>query len=250
MLRRVGFIVPDAFAGRLAVVTGASSGIGRAIAVALARRGARICAIGRDIARLRSIAAEAGDSPQIREFRLDLAVEEHFQSLLEYIDDDGGKVDFLIHCAGVIQQAPLERACVDDLDAQYRLNVRAPYILTHRLLPGLLAAHGQVVFINSSAGLTAARPDVGQYAATKHGLKAIADSLREEINARGVRVTSVFTGRTATPMQAAVHELEGKPYRPERLLQPGDIALLVVHVLAMPPTAEITDVSIRPMLKT
>lgn len=79
------------------------------------------------------------------------------------------------------------------------------------------------MFINSSVGIVA-RGGIGPYAATKHALKAIADSLRDEVNKDGIRVLSIFLGRTATPMQEEVHRLEGKPYRPERLLQPEDVA--------------------------
>jgi NADP-dependent 3-hydroxy acid dehydrogenase YdfG len=103
-----------------------------------------------------------------------------------------------------------------------------------------------VVFINSTAGLVA-RAGVAQYAATKHALRAMADSLREEVNADGVRVLSVFLGRTATPLQAALHEREGRRYRPERLVQPADVASLVVHALTLPRTAEVTDLTIRPL---
>jgi NADP-dependent 3-hydroxy acid dehydrogenase YdfG len=90
---------------------------------------------------------------------------------------------------------------------------------------------------------------VGQYAATKHALKAITDSLREEVNSDGIRVLSVFNGRTATPMQAAVHAVEGRAYCPEKLIQPDDIASVVIHALSLPGTAEITDVQIRPFAK-
>ena len=91
---------------------------------------------------------------------------------------------------------------------------------------------------------------MGQYAATKHALKAIADSLREEMNAEGVRVLNIFLGRTATPMQAKVHELEGREYRPESLVQPEDVASVVIHALSMPRTVEITEISMRPRIKS
>jgi NADP-dependent 3-hydroxy acid dehydrogenase YdfG len=116
------------------------------------------------------------------------------------------------------------------------------------LLPMLRSRHGQVVFINSSVG-TRAPANVGQYAATKHALKAIADSLRDEVNADGMRVLSVFLGRTATPMQAAIYEMEGRTYRPELLLQPEDVAAVVINALTLPRTAEVTDISIRPFKK-
>jgi NADP-dependent 3-hydroxy acid dehydrogenase YdfG len=78
----------------------------------------------------------------------------------------------------------------------------------------------------------------------------MADSLRDEVNADGIRVLSVYPGRTATPRMAALFEKEGKTYRPELLMQPGDIASMVAHTLALPRTAEVTDISIRPMLKS
>jgi NADP-dependent 3-hydroxy acid dehydrogenase YdfG len=91
---------------------------------------------------------------------------------------------------------------------------------------------------------------IGQYAATKHALRAVADSLRAEVNPAGVRVLSVFLGRTATPMQATVHQMEGRAYRPELLIQPQDVATLVLNTLSLPRTAEVTDIHLRPMIKS
>jgi NAD(P)-dependent dehydrogenase (short-subunit alcohol dehydrogenase family) len=144
----------------------------------------------------------------------------------------------------------MENARIGDLDLQYEINVRAPYLLTQRLLPLLAAARGQIVFINSSIGLAAKRPELGQYAATKHALRAIADSLREELNPKGIRLLSVYLGRTATPMQEAACREEGKVYRPETLLQAEDVASLIVQTLMLPSTAEVTDISMRPMYKS
>jgi len=115
-------------------------------------------------------------------------------------------------------------------------------------LPMLKSHRGQIVFINSSAGLSA-RANVSQYAATKHALKAITDSLREEINAEGLRVLSVYPGRTATPMQAAVHKMEQRAYQPDRLMQPEDVAAVVINALSLPSSAEVTDIHIRPLIK-
>src|SRR5947199_403443 len=76
------------------------------------------------------------------------------------------------------------------------------------------------------------------------------DGLRQEVNAFGVRVISVFPGRTATPLQASLFELEGRQYAPTKLLQPEDVAAMVVQALALPPTAEVTDILIRPAIKS
>ena len=237
-------------AGRVAVVTGASSGVGRAIALALARRGAQLCAVGRDSNRLAETVAAAGRFSPATSFAIDLTVEESLQTLLRHLEKEAGKLDILVHCAGVIYQDPIERARIADFDSQYAINVRAPYLLSQRLLPFLVRARGQIVFINSSVGLVVKRPEVGQYAATKHALKAIADSVREEVNPKGIRVLTIYLGRTATPMQETLYRLEGRSYHPETLLQAEDVASVVAHTLMLSPTAEVTDISIRPMTKS
>jgi NAD(P)-dependent dehydrogenase (short-subunit alcohol dehydrogenase family) len=236
-------------AGCIAVVTGASSGIGRAVSIALAREGAHLCAVGRNRVALAETAAAARQFSQVRDFQIDLTLEESFKPLLAHLAD-AGKLDILIHCAGVIHRNLMDGSRIEDFDLQYATNVRAPYLLTQRLLPLLTAARGQIVFINSSAGLTAKRPEVGQYAATKHALRAIADTLREELNPKGVRVLSVYLGRTATPMQEALFHEEGKAYHPETLLQPEDVASVIVNALTLARTAEVTEISIRPMQKS
>lgn len=235
---------------QLAVVTGASSGVGKAIALALAAKGARLCLVGRKLETLQAVASAAGgDGSQHRCYVADLAVEGDVGRLLTSLAQDLAFLDILVHGAGVIGRGSVETAGADVLDDQYRVNLRAPYVLTQGLLPALRARRGQVLFVNSSAGL-AARAGASQYAASKHGLKALADGLREEVNPDGVRVLSLFLGRTASPMQAGVHAVEGKPYRPELLMQPEDVAEMAVHALALPRTAEVTDISMRPALKT
>jgi NAD(P)-dependent dehydrogenase (short-subunit alcohol dehydrogenase family) len=236
--------------GRVAVVTGASSGVGRAIALALARQGAELCAVGRNSNALAETVAAARQFSPATTFPLDLTVEENLEALLRHLEEKAGKVDILVHSAGVIHQDLMERARIEDLDLQYATNVRAPYLVSQRLLPFLARARGQIVFINSSVGLAVKRPEVGQYAATKHALKAIADSLREEVNPKGIRVLTLYLGRTATPMQQALFQQDGREYHPETLLQPEDVASVVVHALMLPSTAEVTDISIRPMAKS
>jgi len=237
-------------AGRVAVVTGASSGIGQAIAIALSHQGAQLCLVGRNPITLSETVAASQRSSRVTSFQVDLTDEESLTPLLRHLQMEVGKVDILVHCAGVIHQDLLERASIEDFDQQYATNVRAPYLLTKHLLPLLATARGQIVFINSSVGFVAKRPEVGQYSATKHALKAIADSLREEVNPKGIRVLTVYLGRTATPMQESLYSQEGKVYHPERLLQPEDVASMVVHALMLPSTAEVTDIWIRPMIKS
>ncbi|MGH7278644.1 MAG: SDR family oxidoreductase [Candidatus Rokuibacteriota bacterium] len=233
--------------GRVAVVTGATSGIGRAIALALAAGGASIWAVGRREEALATIAAAGGrQGGRVFTHRADLCRDHDVQKLAARISAECRTIDVLIHSAGIFSRGRVGEAPTADLDAQYRTNVRAAYALTAAMLGLLPEGRGHIVFINSSVGLRAAGA-LGGYAMTKHALKALADALRDELNPRGIRVTSLFVGRTATPMQAAIHAIEGRTYRPERLLQPEDIAAVVVHALTSPSTAEITDISIRPV---
>ena len=234
---------------QIAVVTGASSGIGAAIALGLAVQGATLCLVGRRLETLETVAESArATASRVLCCRADLTLDEDIRALTEHLQRNLKHVDLLIHSAGDISLGRLESAPVEDFDRQYRINVRAPYVLTQALLPMLRLRRGQIVFVNSSAGLSA-RANVSQYAATKHALKAIADSLREEINAAGIRVLSVYPGRTATPMQAAVHKMEGRAYHPEHLAQPEDVAAVVINALSLPRSAEVTDINIRPLAK-
>jgi len=239
-----------AFVGQVAVVTGASSGIGKAIALGLGAQGATLCLVGRNRERLESVASTARlASPRTLISQIDLLQDTEIEKLSDVLRSTFGKVDILVHSAGIIHFGkPLRDAPIAELDAQYETNVRAPYMLTQALLPLLKVRHGQIVFINSSAGLVG-KAGVGQYSSTQHALKAIADSLRQEVNTDGIRVLGVYPGRTATPLQVGIHAIEGKRYQPELLMQPEDVAAMVVSALGLPRSAEVTDISIRPMIK-
>lgn len=89
---------------------------------------------------------------------------------------------------------------------------------------------------------------MSQYAATKHALRGVADSLCDEVNAQGIRVLTVFLGRTATPMQQAIHRMEGRAYHPDRLIQLQEAAAIIVKLLDLQATTEITSITVRPFL--
>jgi NADP-dependent 3-hydroxy acid dehydrogenase YdfG len=234
--------------GRVCVVTGASSGIGRAVAIALVRAGAHVWAVGRSRDRLDALALEADGPGSAEPLVLDLELDGELADAAVAIMARADAIDALVHSAGAIRLGSLESLSASDLDHQYVVNLRAPFVLTKLLLPALRRARGQVVFVNSSAAFRASASNA-LYAATKAGLKALADGLRDEVNRDGVRVVSVYVGRVATPMQAAVHEFEGRRYRPELLLRPEDVAETVLTTLALPASGEVTDVSIRSMTK-
>ena len=156
-----------------------------------------------------------------------------------------GRLDALVLSAGTYERSQEPTVFVSQIAA----NLIGPYALLQQLLRMLIEAQGQVVFVNSSQALRATA-GIGQYAATKHAMKAVADSLRDEVNTSGVRVMSLFLGRTASERQPGIFAAEGRPYPPERLIQPADVAGLVLSLLWLPRTSEVTDIVLRPMRKT
>jgi NADP-dependent 3-hydroxy acid dehydrogenase YdfG len=238
------------FANQIALVTGASGGIGGAIAAALASQGATVWAVGRDISRLEALrSSQAANASSIEPHSIDLTNEQAIIELAEIVGARHGRLDILIHSAGTISHGSVEEAGLSSFDRLYATNVRGPYLLTQKLLPLLKKPRGQIVFINSSAGLSG-RANTSQYSATQHAMKAVAESVREELNSSGVRVLTVHPGRTATALMEAYYQRMNQPYRPELLLQPEDVASVVANALALPWTAEVTSISIRPMQKS
>jgi len=235
---------------RVAVVSGANSGVGRAICLGLAAAGVQVCLLGRDSSTLELLAQSMRSvTERVLVYPIDLTIDDSVTGLAAPLSRDAGRLDVLVHSAGVFEMGPLGAADVADLDSQYRTNVRGPYLLTQTLLPLLRASRGQIVFVNSTVGLNA-RAGLGQYASTQHALRAIADALRAEVNSDGVRVLTVYLGRTATARQARIFSLEGRPYAPELLVQPDDVAEMVLAALRLPRTAEVTEIRMRPLVKS
>ena len=217
------------------LVTGAGSGIGAVVARRLLDRGDALVLLARSeerAAELRS--AYDGADVQVA----DLSWPESVESL-----SLPSSLDSVVHAAGVVELGPVAELSVDDWASQLRVNLVAPAALTRVALPALRAARGTVVFVNSGAGLTA-HPGWSAYAASKHGLRALADALRGE--EPELRVTTVYPGRTATPMQEKVHDQEGKEYDASAWTRPETVADAILHVLDLPRDATMTDVTIRP----
>jgi NAD(P)-dependent dehydrogenase (short-subunit alcohol dehydrogenase family) len=193
----------------------AGSGIGNLIAERLATRGDRLVLVVRDAARADDLAHAFPGSVTVV---ADLAHPDDRRrgaGCRRHPD----RIDSVIHAAGIVELGRVGDLPVSAWESQLAVNLTAPAELTRLLLPRVRAARGQVVFVNSGAGLTA-HPQWAAYAASKHGLKALADALRGEEAEHGVRVTTVYPGRTATPMQAEVHAQEGG-LRPRPLDPPG-----------------------------
>jgi NADP-dependent 3-hydroxy acid dehydrogenase YdfG len=240
----------DSLKNQVALVTGSSSGIGKAIALTLARQGAELFLAARNKEALGETAKEAQKAgARAHTYSLDLTKDEDIRALGEKLERETAGLNILVLCGGAIAHGPHEKAPLADLDLMYRSNVRGHYALIQTMLPLLRKAKGQIVFVNSSAGLRSPA-SAGQFSATQHAFRSIADSLRDEVNADGIRVLSIFPGRTATPRMEKLFAKEGRAYKPELLLQPEDVAEMVTHALRLPRTAEVTDISIRPMQKS
>ena len=223
------------------LITGAGSGIGAAVAARLAARGDELWLLARDANRaalLRKL------YPGANTLIGDLAVPDRLSWALGQ-QTQPVRLDSLLHIAGVVDLGTIGDLGTKVWNRTLAVNLVAPAELTRLFLPTLRVSRGQVVFVNSGAGLTA-HPEWGVYAASKFGLRALADSLRGEERGNGVRVTSVYPGRTATPMQAKVHAQEGKEYDAAAWIDPESVATAIVTALDLPRDAEITDLTVRP----
>ena len=220
------------------LITGATGGIGAALAHVLHRH--ELILLGRDLERLQTLCAEL---PQATPLVLDLARPQTFADLL----DEAGleRVTNLVHNAGVVELGRVAEQSHEIWTHTLAVNVVAPAELTGLLLPRLRSERGNVVFINSGAGLSAG-PEWGSYAASKFALRALADSLRAEEAQSGVRVTSIYPGRTDTEMQQKVVRQEGGQYQGDLFIRPETVAEAVRYVLEAPRDAVIADLTVRP----
>lgn len=221
------------------LVTGATSGIGEEVARRLHERGDALVLVARDEDRagdLRSafdgatvLVADLADADAVRRLG----------------DDLPGELDGVVHSAGTVEVAELSDASTDGLVSTIDVNLTAPMLLTQVVLEPVRRARGTHVFVNSGSGLQA-KAGWAAYNASKFGLRGFADALREEEQPHGVRVSSVYPGRTATRMQEVVHGQEGKDYDPQQWIRPETIATEVVRLLDLGRDATVPDVVIRP----
>ena len=219
------------------LITGAGSGIGAVLADALHGRGDSLLLLARSQERAAELAERyAGAQTLVA----DLADPASLDAV-----EIPGALDSLVHAAGVVDLGRVAWLTTGQWREQLDVNLVSPAELTRLALPALRAAKGTVVFVNSGAGLHA-NPEWAAYAASKHGLRALADALRSEEREHGVRVTSVYPGRTATPMQEKVHEQEGAPYDADEWIRPETVADAIRHVLDLPRDATIPDVTVSP----
>ena len=219
------------------LVTGAGSGIGAVLVHRLLERGDHVVALARTQERAEEMAA---DLPGAEILVADLARPESVESLS--LPDS---LESVVHAAGVVELGRVSELSVEAWAEQLRVNLVAPAALTRVALPALRRARGTVVFVNSGAGLSA-HPQWSAYAASKHGLRALADALRGEESSTGVRVSTVYPGRTATAMQEKVHRQENKDYDAAAWIRPETVVEAILHLLDLPRDATISDLTVRP----
>jgi NAD(P)-dependent dehydrogenase (short-subunit alcohol dehydrogenase family) len=231
----------------VALVTGAGSGIGRAIAMQLARQGVHVLALGRSIEPLRQLdveASRASGADHVTPVPCDLCDLPQLERVAQSIRVWPGRLDMLIHCAGDIRFGGIDSVTAADAQVLWQTHCLGPMVLSQELLSLLRSSTGQIAFINSSIA-TATTSNRLAYATSKAAAKSLADSIRNSVSHDGIRVVSFFLGRVDTPMQGRVLEYEDRLLSPEQMMPPMDVARAVVEALNLPRTVQLTDVHLR-----
>jgi fengycin family lipopeptide synthetase B len=217
--------------GKLAVVTGASRGIGRAIARAYAAAGARLVLCARDATGLQTtVEALRMERPDVEVLaeRCDLSSAAEVSGLARRVEA-AGVPDVLVHNAGVVERARLEETSEAQWDHVLGVNLKAPFLLTRALLPAMRAQRrGRVVFIGSISG-TLGTPRLSAYCASKHGLIGLMRALAEEVREDGLQVNVINPGSVDTDM------LRGSGFQPD--MAPEAIAEVALYLAARAPAA-------------
>ena len=216
------------------MITGASGGLGSALADALAPTHTLLLA-GRPSPRLDAVAERLGATT----WPMDLADPDSLAMVVEPIVE----LDVLVHNAGVAYPGRVAESSVDEWRSSMAVNVVGAVALTLELLPALRAAAGHVVFINSGSGINPS-PGLASYSASKFALRGFAGSLRAD--EPSLRVTSIHPGRIATAMQEDLVDYEGRDYDPAQFLSPQTVARVTADAINAPRDAHIHEVIVRP----
>lgn len=239
-------------AGKVVVVTGASSGIGEATAVALAERGAKVAAVARRRDRLERLAARvAGSAGEVLSLEADVVNERQLRNAIEQAGDRWGGIDAVVANAGVMLLGPVREADTDDWRRMVEVNVLGAMYSIHAVLPYLLRQRaGDVVTMSSVAGRVA-RANNAAYAATKFAIRAFSEALRQEVGKDNVRVTIVEPGAVETELVEHITHPEAKAWAEQfygsmQILRSEDIAAAVLYALEQPPYVDVNEILIRP----
>ena len=232
----------EKLAGKVAIVTGASRGIGRAISVALAQENATVVLAARSIQQLQITAEQvtkAGGEPRI--VHVELTEEKSIRNLIQVTGEKLGRLDILVNNAGVTHSAPLEQTSTEDWQRCISINATAPFILCREAL-GLLkksqAAH--IINIASVVGVKG-YPLQSAYTASKHALRGMTISLAEELRGSNIRVHVLCPGGVDTDMVDSVRPDIAK----DELIKPEEIAELVLYLVTHNGNAVVDELRIR-----
>lgn len=229
----------SALEGRVALVTGASRGIGAAVAVALRDAGARVVRVARSLA--------AGSRDGFRDFPCDLADPAQVAALAERVLAELGAPDLLVNNAGVFDPIPFEAATVAELERQLAVNLVAPFAVARGFLPAMRAAGRGLLITIGSVADHRAFPENTIYSATKYGLRGLHETLAAEYRGTGVRCTLISPGPTDTSIWDRVDPDRRPGYLPRRaMLRPEDVAEAVLFVATRPPRVQIDWLRIGP----
>ena len=229
-------------ADKVAVVTGAGRGIGRAIAVAYAKAGAKVVCAARSVDELKAVAGELGGVAM----RCDVADEADIQRLMASTVDQFGRIDILVNNAGAVARLPVHELPVEDWDHVMNVNLRGLFLCTKYALPSMLE-HGTGCIINISSGAgVVGPPNRSAYAASKHGVMGFTKTLVAEYLHKGVRSHVILPDATVSRMRS-----EGFPDEdPDSLIQAEDIADAAVFLATQPATAHTMEIRVSQGLRT
>ena len=229
--------------GKIALVTGAGRGIGRAIACALAAEGAAIVLASRTQSELDAVKSEI-ESAHGRAICIptDITSEQSVAKLFDATERECGRLDILVNNAGVGFFAPVAKLNAADFDTMWNVNVRGAYLCAQRAAALMTRQQsGVIVNIGSLAGKNSFVGGAG-YAATKWALRGFADCLRLEVREQNVRVVSIFPGSVATQF----HPTSGDEARAHKIIHPADVADAVLLAVTMPERTMVSEIDIRP----
>ena len=233
--------------GQIAVVTGASAGIGRATALALAGEGASVVCAARRTDRLADVVAELeAIGAEALAVTADVATEEGVEDLFEAATTHFGRVDILVNNVGVASYKPLIETTIAEYDWMMSTNMRSTFLCTRAFLPPMLErGSGQICFVGSVAGLQGF-PNEAVYNATKFAQMGFAQALDHETREHGVKVSVVAPGGVNTEFAIGTGRTEGDPTL-QQFLDPEDVAAAVVFALTQPEKARTFLIGMRPM---
>lgn len=237
--------------GKVALVTGASSGIGEATAEALAAQGASVVIGARRTDRLAALEERlTAGGTKVLSVELDVTNQEACQAAVQAAVDQFGALDILVNNAGVMLLGSIVGADTTDWTRMINTNVLGLMFMTDAALPHLLAGKGSIVQISSVAGRVA-RLGSGVYNASKWAVGAFSESLRQEVTAKGVRVVVIEPGMVATELREHITDQAAKAAVQERAsqtrqLQASDIANAVVYAVTQPDYVAINEILVRP----